>query len=112
MFIVILTPLMPEPLLYGAAAGFFANSARPDFIMEIDGISNRELRRYSLGFNAQDRGFWKAFKAHFINQGVKIQPTGCREPSRLTAFTNDEGPTRCIHTGDRDSPRENDGDRE
>jgi len=29
--------------------GFFANSARPDFIMEIDGVSNRDLRRYSLG---------------------------------------------------------------
>jgi hypothetical protein len=26
--------------------GFFYNSARPDFIMEIDGISSRELRRY------------------------------------------------------------------
>lgn len=52
--------------------GFFANSARPDFIMEIDGISRRDLRRYSLGFNASHRGFWKAFKAHFINKVIKI----------------------------------------
>lgn len=55
---------------------FFHNGARPDFIVEIDGLSKRDLRRYSHGWNAQHRGFWRAFKAHFINKAIKIHQLG------------------------------------
>jgi hypothetical protein len=75
--------------------GFFYNSARPDFIMEIDGISQRELRRYSLGFNAQHRGFWKAFKAHFFNKSLKIHQLGSTNlrDMQLSQLTKDQRDT-------------------
>jgi hypothetical protein len=72
--------------------GFFWNSARPDFIMEIDGISKRDLRRYSLGFNASHRGFWKSFKAHFINKVVKLHQLsgGSLRDMELSQLTKDQ----------------------
>lgn len=71
---------------------FFWNGARPDFIVQIDGIGRRDLRKYSAGWNAQHRGFWKAFKAHFINKAITIHQLGDGDLQKqdISQLTKDE----------------------
>ena len=72
--------------------GFFYNSARPDFIVEIDGLGKREIQRYALGWNAQHQGFWRSFKAQFVNKAMKIHEIGTANlrDLDLSQLTRDE----------------------
>lgn len=55
---------------------FFLNSARPEFIVEIDKLGGPQTRKMEQSWNAQHQGFWKSFKSHFINRPVKIHTIG------------------------------------
>lgn len=68
---------------------FFHNMARPDFIVEMDGLSSDQTRRFEQGWNAQHQGFWRAFKAHFINRKTQIhQIQGSFKDQQLAEITD------------------------
>lgn len=68
---------------------FFFNSARPEFIVELDGMSPETTQRMEQGWNSQHQGFWKAFKAHFINKAIKLHTIqGSFKDQQMGAMTN------------------------
>ena len=53
---------------------WFLNGARPDFIVSADGLRRDETERMERDWNHKHKGFWRAFRAQFLNRKVDITP--------------------------------------
>lgn len=73
--------------------GFFYNQARPDFIGTIEGISPAEVKKFALHWNQEHGGFWRAFRAHFINRKMDIHEFTTNWPAPLTELSREERDT-------------------
>src|ERR1043166_242382 len=51
---------------------WFLNSAKPDLLVTGSGMRESETQRLEQDWNAKNQGFWRRWRAHFINRDVKV----------------------------------------
>lgn len=55
---------------------FFLNRARPDIIISGDSLSRADTARLEERWQQEHKGFWNAFKPHFLNRKVEVKEVG------------------------------------
>ncbi len=76
--------------------GFFYNRAKPDLIISGDTLSREDTKRLEEKWQQKHRGFWNAYKPHFLSRRVDIKELGQSfENMQLTELRKHERDT-CI----------------